>query len=301
MTTISASIVLDSISRAGKRIVTVELTYPRFIHSELMTHRDFSRNAASSRAIPVKRMIGDIRKNPAIPLFWGKNQKGMQALEECNELVHISSLTATEACRREDAWIKAMDSALSFAESFDAAGYHKQVVNRLIEPYMHMRTLVTATEWDNFFTLRNHKDAEPHFELLAKKILEAMENSTPKLLDVGEWHLPYITDEDWALFPPDLIDGGDGYSYNEALVQVIKISVARCARVSYFDFDGLKPSPLKDEELYSKLIVSKPMHASPIEHQAMAMSSILPSRNFRGWKQYREIIESELWQNLQSS
>ena len=78
-------VIADSISESGKRITTFQLKYPRFIHSEVMTHRVFSRNASSSRAIPVKKMIEQVRNNPAMPIHWGANQSGMQAKNELNE------------------------------------------------------------------------------------------------------------------------------------------------------------------------------------------------------------------------
>jgi thymidylate synthase ThyX len=80
---ISAKIIADSISESeyGDRITTFELEYPRFIHGELMTHRLFSRNAASSRAIPINKMMDQVLTAPAMPVEWGLNKSGMQAEE----------------------------------------------------------------------------------------------------------------------------------------------------------------------------------------------------------------------------
>lgn len=277
-------------SLKGTRLTTLELEYPRFIHAEFMTHRDFSRNASSSRAIPVKRMIANIKNDPAMPIFWGKNQKGMQASEECNELIRVDQpfLEVPGWIGKESAWLVAMERALQMAEEFDAAGYHKQIVNRLIEPFMHIKVVVSSTKWENFFTLRLHKDAEPHIQLLAQRIKEAMDKSQPKRMTHGHWHLPYVEAPRSGL----LLD------------QAIKMSVARCARVSYNNFDGKPPSLEEDLALYERLIGSQPLHASPAEHQATPdyiQYGDGPEHwkykdwwgNFHEWVQYRKTLPGE--------
>lgn len=272
---IQAKVIADSVSTAGVRITTLELQYPRFIHGEVMTHRVFSRNAMSSRAIPVAKMIEQVRKDPAMPIHWGKNQPGMQA----NEQLEGHALQAVQAC-----WMQAADAAAGLAEAMQAYGAAKQVANRILEPFQWMRTLVTSTEWDNFFELRAHPDAQPEFHELALQMQAAMGSSEHVLRapgnDVGSWHLPYILDSERALYRPDIL---------------VKLSTARCARVSYLTHDGETPDVQKDLALYDRLVGSRPLHASPAEHQACALSiGATKSRNFRGWTQHRSLLEEKL-------
>ena len=271
--TISAKVIADSISLQGCRLTTMQLRYPRFIHSEFMTHRVFSRNASSSRAIPVAKMIAQVRDEPAMPVHWGKNQPGMQAFEELN------------ADGRQDAmdrWMWAAGQAADAAEGMMNAGIHKQVANRILEPFLHISVIVTATEWANFYALRNHPDAQPEIRELAKAMLSAHLLSKPISREHGwgaaNWHLPYVTEEE----------------HNTLAVELLpKISAARCARVSYLTHDGHAPSCEEDLKLFERLVGSKPLHASPIEHQAIpAGNSFAQSRNFRGWTQHREIFEN---------
>lgn len=183
MTTISAKVVADSVGRHSPRLTTMLLRYPRWIHAEFMTHRVFSRNAASSRAIPVEKLIKDVLDDPAVPLSWGKNQKGMQAGEACGALVSAPvpmayggrrlELEQSKGRPREEAWLNGRDLAVMSAKAFAAAGYHKQIVNRLLEPFSHITVVVTATQWSNFFALRRHPEAEPHIRLLADRMWEA--------------------------------------------------------------------------------------------------------------------------------
>ncbi len=157
--TVSAKVIKDSISPDGVRITTLELEYPRIIHSELMTHRVFSRNSASSRAIPVSKVIELVESNPAMPVHWGKNQAGMQAKEELDDL-------NKEAVRQ--LWLEAAKQAVSIAKVMADIGGHKQVVNRILEPFQHMKVVVTSTEWANWDWLRDHPDADPTIHALAK-------------------------------------------------------------------------------------------------------------------------------------
>lgn len=274
MSQITATVIADSISSYGSRITTLQLKYPRFIHSEFMTHRVFSRNAASSRAIPVAKMIEQVRTDPAMPIHWGLNQPGMQAKAEHTE---------PESAR--NAWVEAAQAAASQAQQLNDLGLHKQIVNRVLEPFQWMHTIVTATEWDNFFDLRCHPDAQPEFQALANAIRTAMDESSPverasSIQRVtASWHLPYVSDDERANIHPRTLP---------------KISAARCARVSYLKHDGTKPSVHDDLTLFERLVGSKPLHASPIEHQACAASSVARSRNFFGWHQYRDLFESGL-------
>jgi hypothetical protein len=305
--TISATKILHSISPQGTELKSVLARYPRFVHSELMTHRVFSRNASSSRAIPVKRLIDDILQDTAMPIHWGKNQKGMQADHENDALIeqpfadYIKNPFAQgrrgSLLSPEQMWIEARDHAIAFARAYDAAGYHKQVVNRLLEPFAHINVLITASDWDNFFELRDHKDAQPEIQALAKAIKAAFADSEPTPLQPGEWHLPFVTDDEK--------DGLD-------LKTQIKVSVARCARTSYLTHEGKPPMVSKDLQLYHDLVGARPLHASPAEHQATPDVLIKGHEgpygewrvdrwqnahqhgNFRGWIQNRKIIERDI-------
>ena len=284
--TIAAIIVADSINHEGDRITTLQLRYPRFIHAEFMTHRVFSRNASSSRAIPVERLIRDILDDTAMPSHWGKNQPGMQAREEHDALVEI--FYYHDAGRKEisavKAWEHARSMAIETAIGFHKAGYHKQIVNRLLEPYSHINVVVTATDWDNFFLLRDHPDAQPEIRVLAQEIKNAMAASTPVLLEEGGWHLPYVLEEDfYAPLESPILNEDD------LVKRAIKVSVARCARVSYLTHDGRKTTVEEDVALHDKLVVAEPLHASPAEHQATPIAG--RERNFQGWRQYRTLLE----------
>jgi len=305
--TISAKVIADSISKEGKRITSLQLRYPRFIHAEFMTHRVFSRNASSSRAVPVKKLIEDIIADTAMPIHWGKNQAGMQANEECNEKVAIHhvdySSFFTEHLINKEAWFKARDNAIIVAQAFSDAGYHKQIVNRLLEPFSHINVIVTSTEWDNFFELRRHKDAQPEIHELADRIWWVMENSFPNELELGQWHLPYIRKEDEE-YVSTLVVGNAGFGpreLDEINNILIKLSVARCARVSYLTHDMKEPVFKDDLHLYDLLVGSVPLHASPAEHQATPDEKYnngdegwwnwFEHGNFVGWRQYRKMIE----------
>jgi Thymidylate synthase complementing protein len=296
MTTITAKIIADSVGEHAPRLTTMELRYPRCIHPEVMTHRVFSRNASSSRAIPVERLIQDVLDDPFIPLHWGKNQRGMQADEECNETVQPQNNDdKRHAMPREHAWLAAMHNAVRSAKEFSKAGYHKQVVNRLLEPFAHINVVVTSTEWSNFFALRDHPDAEPHICILAQRMKEALSNSEPKLLEHGDWHLPYVTGED--LFQIDQSDPPIPDQPQDYLA--VRLSVARCARVSYKTHDGRTPNVDEDLKLAEHLLGSVPLHASPAEHQAQYIGFHQDPYDARrgnlapGWIQYRKTLEGE--------
>ena len=277
--TIKAKIIEDSISLEGKRITTFQLLYPRFIHAELMTHRVFSRNASSSRAIPVKKMIQMVREEPAMPIHWGKNQPGMQAKEE---------LLLGDKMHAERLWRMAAIKASQMAEDMMELGLHKQVANRILEPFQHISVVLTATDLDNWFELRAHPDAQPEIQALAKAMQFEMACSKPNELDWGDWHLPYVT-------PDERND--QFFKNNPELLR--QISAARCCRVSYLKHDGSVASVSDDLALCEKLIGAKPLHASPFEHQATpdefdeVHGYHYPELhgNFTGWIQYRKQIE----------
>lgn len=268
----STRILRDSLAPCGKRLTTWELTYPRFVHAELMTHRLFSRNSASSRAIPVDTLIRRVRKDPASPLWWGKNQPGMQAYEE------VSDATKAEANRL---WLTARDKVLSVVEQLGSLGVHKQIANRLLEPWMFITVIVSATEFDNWFHLRNHHAAQPEIAWVARSMAETYSLVKPKEVPAGGWHLPLVSDEETGS-----ID----------LATLKKISTGRCARVSYLTHEGIRDIN-SDIKLHDRLCagpsVGEPGHWSPFEHVAMALETPDRSGNFIGWRQYRKEFEAE--------
>lgn len=267
----SARVVLDSISPAGVRLVTMETRYPRFIHAEMMTHRVFSRNAQSSRALPIKKMIAAVRDEPAMPIYWGKNQAGMSARREVDEVARR---------RAEDEWRRALASALETAEllSDSEIDLHKQLVNRILEPFAWITVIITATEWSNFFTQRCHPDAQPEIKHLADMMLRAFRASSPQTVALGGWHLPLIQDDERSL--------------DVALLK--KLSVARCARVSYLTHGGTRDHE-KDLELFERLVSGGANgHWSPFEHVATPLEqSDEWSANLRGWKSFRKSFPQE--------
>ena len=279
--TIEAKIICDSVGTNGVRITSYVLKYPRFIHSEFMTHRMFSRNASSPRAIPFEKQVDMMLADPAIPLEFRANQKGMQAGE---------AVADQDKCKK--IWLEAMQYAVQQAYALADKGVHKQYVNRILEPYTHITVVLTATEYSNFFALRHHHMAQPEIAELARQMYEAYKDSTPALLTPGQWHLPFITQEDIKAHTKFGI---------VAWTSLLIISVARCARVSYNNHDGTSSSFEQDFQLYQRLVGAQPIHASPTEHQAQALEQhVNPllsisywSGNFRGWLQYRKTLSNE--------
>lgn len=301
---ISAKIVADSTHyEVGTRIVTFELEYPRFIHSEFMTHRVFSRNAMSSRAVPIEKMIEQVETNPAMPIEWGKNQKGMQAKS-------LLSKIRTKAAKK--IWLLAAKSAAKMAKGLNYIGAHKQIVNRLLEPFQVMKTVVTSTEWNNFWWLRDHEDAQPEIRELARCMKQGFDANqyASEELNEEQWHTPYV---DHVLLP----DGGVIYTSNGwtiPLKDALKVSASCCAQVSFRLNDG---SIDKAKRIYDRLVESEPVHASPFEHQAKPMEITMYnpeigweafedggthlscdheywSGNFRHWIQHRQLIPNHV-------
>lgn len=292
---ISAEVVADSVfsyetenTGKEKRITTYLLEYPRFIHAELMTHRLFSRNAASSRAIPVKKKLSMIWNNPAMPVHWGVNKSGMQAAKEHSGF---------KRKLLRGLWRFASKVACVFAWGFMKLNLHKQIACRILEPFERYKVLVTATEFNNWFALRNHEDAQPEIQVLAKAMREGMTQSKPIVLNKGEWHTPFFGDGYWT--PANV---------NFTLDQALKISSSCAAQTSYRILDG---SLDKAEMIYGKLVESKPVHASPTEHQAtpivdeeeykefvthIDVSGEPWSGNFHRWGQYRQTIDGHVVQ-----
>lgn len=279
----STRIILDSISPAGRRLTTWELTYPRFVHAELMTHRLFSRNSASSRAIPVEKMLHQIEMDPALPIFWGANQKGMQAAEE---------LPPEKIEQVKKVWLRLRDSAVAGAREMAALGLHKQLCNRPTEPWMFITVIVSATTFDNWYHLRDHWQAQPEIAWVAKDMHVKAEQHKPQQLRVGDWHTPFIEPQD-CTYAIAMAEGHHG----EATEIVKKVSTGRVARVSLLNHEG-KRDLREDISLHDRLLAgqasSDPLHMSPFEHVAVCLEDPnQQSGNFRGWGQYRKEIPNE--------
>ena len=280
-----AKIIADSVSGDGVRLTTFQLKFHRFILPEFNTHRSFSRNFSSSRAIPVAKIIEQVRFDPAIPVHWGKNQPGMQAKEELTG-------PALDICKKY--WEIAAKNAADTAAEMHDLGLHKQVVNRILEPFQWVSGVVTATEWDNFFELRAHPDAQPEIQALAYLMQEKMEASPPREMKRGDWHLPYVQPHEFA-------------DYGDDVELLKKVSAARCCRVSYMKHDGTHANIEEDLALCNRLVGSRPLHASPFEHQATPDQWNVQRGggfvwdyphlhgNFNGWIQHRKEVELEVW------
>ena len=272
---IKVKILADSKAPNGKRLTTWELIYPRFIHAEVMTHRLFSRCAASSRAIPVRKLLASVLRDPATPVFWGRNRAGMSSNEQ------LSGITGWLA---KQLFMKSRYAMVVAVWLLSKLGLHKQLANRLLEPWMHITVILTASEFDNWFRLRCAPEAQPEIQKLATHMRILYLFNKPKELGIGEYHLPYIDDEDRKRFYIQPNTKPDDPKYRA----MIKTSVARCARVSYLSHDGTN-SLQKDCELHDRLI--KQNHMSPCEHVASALLNAEWSGNICGFRQYREEVD----------
>lgn len=264
---------VDSVTSTGKTETVYDLSVAdlnhNFVANGIVVHNCFSRNASSSRAIPVQKMLQMIKESPAEPLYWGTNKAGMQAGEE---------LEGWRLAAAKFIWSTAAKTACFFSSLLNRVGLHKQHSNRGTEPYQYITVLVTATEWDNFFELRDHPDAQPEIRFLAQLMRRTIEESKPQILRQGEWHLPYILKEEFGVHPLRVLQ---------------EVSAARCARVSYLTHAGKTPEVATDLVLFDRLAGSRPIHASPLEH--VAVPSWKENANFRGWKQFRKVVEEEIY------
>ncbi len=268
-----------SISPTGQELLSYVITYPRSILPEFLTHSVLSRNTSSSRAIPYSRkeprkstqppsMREMVLENPYLPIYWGRKESGMQATAE---------LSPSEIVQVRAKILALRDMAVSYCDQMWEIGLAKQDINRYLEPWSWTTQILTGTQWANFFALRTHKDAHPAFRLIARRMYLQYWASIPIRLNYGEWHLPFIDDSDMNTYlMPDLL----------------RISVARCARISYNTFDGVR-DVLKDFELYDRLMGSSPKHMSPFGHQGTPLREAIWSGNFFGWHQYRKQIVGE--------
>lgn len=280
-------IVADSVSPAGVRITTFRLRMPRFILPELLTHRLLSRNARSSRAVPTAKLLEEVERDPVVPLHFGRNRKGMQATEE---------LDADGRRKAERAWLLARDMAVERAKVLLDLGVHKQAVNRLLEPYMWVDVVATATSFDNLLALRCHEDAQPEFQAVALGMARLLRDREPTPLKSGYWHLPFIQPGEMEYLawlrrqqahPRQTIE--NELATSDEIGRLLKCSTARCARVSHRPFDAEVADPVDDVRLHDKLAASG--HWCPFESPAMALDDPAErSGNFRGWKQYRSLL-----------
>jgi len=298
-----AKVLADSLSPAGYRLTTLEATFPRFVLAEFNTHRVFSRNSASSRAIPIAKQLRRVLEEPYVPIEFGSNQPGMQAgpalAGEKRDAAEREWLRARDDAVRRVLGLVADPDAISADEDLlevlqqveemirnrtqpsEWLNVHKQVANRLLEPFMWHTVIVTATEWDNFWNLRCHPDAQPEIKLIAERMRSAAEASDPAELDPDEWHLPLVRPED--------------REQASSIEDLIKISAGRCARVSYLTHAGKRDLDA-DIELHDRLLESG--HMSPLEHPARPLTATELtggewSGNFRGWHSYRKSISGE--------
>jgi thymidylate synthase ThyX len=334
MTKISARVVGHSKHRqTGKELATMVVTFPRFILAEFNTHRMFSRNSASSRAIPFEKMLKVIQENPFIPIAWQKDHKGMQGT------TYFDTSEGDNVHKLVEGWLQARDSAVQIATGLSNSNVTKQLCNRLLEPFMWHTVIVTASDWENFFALRcpnyhveniddkqyfrsrkeaeaycmekgenigmtdldwlklNKGQAEIHMMALAEAMYDALNESTPKLLEVGQWHLPFGDDIHEEILATDLGFKDDGTSWEEwKEKRKLEIATARCARVSYTTVgeEGVFSNDYtKDVELHDRL--AKSGHWSPFEHSAQCHPTSYPAGgNFAGgWAQYRKMFANE--------
>jgi thymidylate synthase ThyX len=265
----AAKIIADSVSPGGKRLTTMEITFPRIVLAEFNTHRMFSRNSASSRAIPIRKMMDKVLTDPFVPERFPRNGKGMQpdGYFESKSKEHKIALNH---------WLNCRNTMVRYVESLDADGVHKQIVNRLLEPWLWHTVIVTATEWANFFKLRTHTDAQEQIKTIADMMYDLYHNPPVEPRKVGffagtggyTWHTPYVDDGEI-----------------EADTLRCQVSVARCARVSYLTHDGKRDIDA-DLELFGRLEHSG--HWSPFEHVARPEETKHRSGNFIGWHQYRK-------------
>ncbi len=295
--TYAAEILADSMSPDGVRLTTLWVTFPRFILAEVNTHRMLSRNSNSSRAIPPERQIEKVKTNPFVPLTFNKRVVGMGVGDPLDEI---------DADKARKTWYYARDDAVDAATQLLGLDCDKSRINRLLEPFLWHSAVITATEWDNFFALRDHPSAQPEFQMVAAKMREAMEQNTPDDLDYGEWHLP------------GLVLGDRSVCGTEALK---RLSAGRLARWTSYDRADEEPI-VSSLDRAQKLIDG--FHMSPTEHQARPFSQAewdsvrnrqdeelaritmyneppIPGSldamefvgNFRGWVQFRKEIPNE--------
>ncbi len=272
----ACKIVADSIGHSGCRITTLEVTYPLFVHAEHLRHRVFSFSVASNRAIPTRKILEQVISDPVVPVWFGKNQPGMSAREE---------LAGWRFTLTRRAWLAARWPMIAIVWLLLKIGLHKQLANRLLSPWQWVTLLVTGTEWENFFALRCHPDAQPEMRRIAEIMRDAMAESSPRLLKAGYWHLPLLEDVSnpngkWF----ETVD-----DYESAERTACMVSASRCARFSILSDkrETILAEVNKADRLYAA------GHMSPFEHQAQSLATNERVANFRGWRSFRSTIPNE--------
>jgi thymidylate synthase ThyX len=292
----SARVLADSVSPDGVRLTTLEITFPRFILAEMNTHRMLSRNSASSRAIPTEKLIERVRNDPFVPETFNKRVKGMGVGDPLDR--------ANMKLSRKH-WVDASQEACRHAQALVQFGVDKSRANRLLEPFMWHTAIISATEWENFFALRDHPAAQPEMQIIANLMREAMELSDPQQLEYGWWHLPLLTDEELKAVCSMREAGSSGPLFDRGIEMWKMVSASRCARVSFDKHTDTEPieNTIARAE---KLMNSVPAHLSPFEHVATPLTPELWAveggsneffnafvGNFRGWLQMRKEIAHE--------
>jgi thymidylate synthase ThyX len=285
----------------GIRLDTFQVRYWRPIHGEVMTHRVFSRNASSSRAIPAASIWA--REEVCVPRF-RKNKPGMQPGDY---------LSDDEQAKAATIWLELAKLTQDYVQVLadkDGLNIHKQWVNRPTEWYSYIDVLISSTEWSNFDALRVHPDAQDEIHALAAEMQRIRLAATPAVLPHGQWHLPYVGEEDFDDVSRMLKGRARPDGVQEVLAQLgktrldlsprnailVAMSAARCCRVSYAKHDGSRPTIAEDMQRYLQLAGSSPIHASPLEHQARPLLAHEDERhqgNFVGWAQFRKFLPHE--------
>jgi hypothetical protein len=261
----ACKIVADSIGPSGCRVTTLEVTYPLFVHAEHLRHRVFSFSVASNRAIPTSKILRQVIDDPVVPVWFGKNQPGMSAHEELSGWRYMLA-------RR--IWLAARWPMIAIVWLLLRIGLHKQLANRILSPWQWVTLLVTGTEWENFFALRCHPDAQPEMRRIAEMMRDAMAESKSERLRAGELHIPLC----------------DGHAYwNITNDQKLMVSASRCARFSILSDKQL---PWQEEVAKAEKLLSSG-HMSPFEHQAQALVVSKRFANYRGWQSFRSTIPNE--------
>lgn len=262
-----SNIICDSVNPDNSRLTAYVAQFPRIVNAEILRHRGLSFSSASSRAIPTHKVIANIESDPFYPVFWGKSESGMQAWEE------LGTKTRHAATQL---WREAIEANIEFVDALDKLGVHKQIANRPLEAFQYITLIISGTNFDNFFALRTDPNAQPELRVIASLMCKSYLESVPKRLNWGEWHLPF----------------GDKYTGGLDIKTLVKVCTARCARVSYNNFDG-KIDYEADLNLYNRLLSNEIKHASPAEHVAKASLCASPSNFLGGWQQHRKEILGE--------
>lgn len=290
---IDVKVIAKSLNLKGEAVTTFEVDYPRYIHSEIMTHRVFGRNAQSSRAVPVAKTL-EANTNWVRPILWGKNKAGM---------AHKEVLAGSDLATAENLWDLHAQNAFAVSQALSEVGLHKAWSNRITEPFSRIKVVITATEWDNFFWLRDDEEsAQPEIVELAQRMKEEYESFAATQLDTGHWHLPYVNQ--------GFDSKGKQYFTDEfdkilKVQDAVKISASCCGQVSYRKLDQSKAKAI---DIYEKLFSGSKPHLSPCDHIAKVGPKWMDYRtpgvthmdregnawsgNLKNFVQYRHLIDT---------